>query len=189
MIAETKANAAAAVAERDLAKLNLALQTALELGIDEDADFDAPKEAQKELEHEAELCKGLVAAMSTLKMTCKSKGGVKAKDIAPLEKAIAHVKGEGVPDDNKDVKDAGALVGKANEQIKVQEALAKATALAKQPITATLTGGEQLSALRAALDRANELEMEPVNQTQHLRCDPHTTHKIFPRLSVRSLRM
>ena len=191
MIAETKANAAAAVAERDLAKLNLALQTALELGIDEDAAFDAPKEAQKVLEHEAELCKarvetpipthlsaffpplfrsltsllccaiaallspllsslllrqGLVAAMSTLKMTCKSKGGVKAKDIAPLEAAIANVKGEGVPGDNKDVQDAGALVGRANEQIKVQAALVAAAALAKKAITAQLTGGEQLQA-------------------------------------------
>ncbi len=44
------------------------------------------------------------------------------------------------------MKDAGALVARAKEQIKVQDALAKATELSKKPITPQLTGGEQLQA-------------------------------------------
>jgi len=120
LIDETKEKIKKASEDRDLALMNEAMEKVIELGM-EGPEIEAAKVLRDELEVAEEAKAGFLSAMKVANSKRENPAGIDAADVSPLEAAI--MKASGVPDTDKDMVEARALLSTMKKQLAVQKQL------------------------------------------------------------------
>eukprot|EP00968_Pinguiococcus_pyrenoidosus_P014517 scaffold1311_cov256-Pinguiococcus_pyrenoidosus.AAC.38 len=139
--------------ERDLQKLNEALESTIALGLT-GPQITAAHELRDKLTIEENAQGGVIAAMRTMELKAQSPGGISPGDIQPLVEAISEAKANGVPDDTSKMRAGRDLVVQMEKQIQVQNELDSALR------------SKNRNALKDALDKAEDMELQLASQDE-----------------------
>jgi myosin heavy subunit len=127
LIEDTQKKIKQATEERDLKLMNEALEKVIELGM-EGEEIESAKQLRDVLQQQGEKKAGFVSAMKVAESKRENPAGISPGDLSPLESAIMASKADGIPDDDKDMVSAMALLGDMKKQLDVQKALTDAIA-------------------------------------------------------------
>jgi myosin heavy subunit len=119
MMQKTKDDLVTACDEKNLSKLNEAMEMAIQLGISGD-EMERAKVVRDELGVVEEGRSVLTAAVRSLSMLAENKGGISESDIEPFSAALEEAASKGLPEDDVTFVNARSLHERMTKQVEIQ---------------------------------------------------------------------